>query len=164
MILDLPILIKECAPFVGSHTIHSIIMTESQGNPYVIYDNTTKKSYTLSSLDDAITTARIAVSEGHNVDLGLMQINSSNLSAYNIDIENIFDPCTNISTGALILKGGYMRAVRAYGSGRKALLSALSEYNTGSLKKGFRNGYVKKILSKSITLRTTPISAITKKN
>lgn len=149
MIIDLVALIEECAPYVGVQTIQSIIMTESQGNPYVIYNNTTKKSYTLFSIDDAITTARIAVSEGHNIDLGLMQVNSSNLPYYNVNIESIFDPCTNIATGAMILKSGYDRAVRAYGLGNKALLSALSAYNTGSLKKGFNNGYVRKVVSRA---------------
>jgi type IV secretion system protein VirB1 len=76
--------------------------------------------------------------------LGLAQINSENLSALGLTVEQVLDPCTNLRAGAAILSEGYARAMKVHGPGQQALQAALSAYNTGTLTRGFSNGYVAK--------------------
>ena len=55
----------------------------------------------------------------------------------------MFDPCTNLTAAASVLKDNYTRA-RDAGT-VNPLQAALSEYNTGSRDRGLRNGYLGKI-------------------
>jgi type IV secretion system protein VirB1 len=71
-----------------------------------------------------------------------MQVNSRNLAALGVTIEQVLDPCTNIRSGATILTADYAQAVRTRGEGQLALKAALSAYNTGDFYRGFANGYV----------------------
>jgi type IV secretion system protein VirB1 len=64
-----------------------------------------------------------AVGRGDSVDMGLVQINSKNLPALGLTVEQVFDPCTNMAAGAHILATGYQKA--------GSLGGALSIYNTG---------------------------------
>jgi hypothetical protein len=81
---------------------------------------------------------------GYRVDIGLSQITDRDLPAFGLTIEQAFDPCTNVRTGGIILAGFYGRAVQQFGEGQRALMAALSGYNTGDLQRGFANGYVGK--------------------
>jgi type IV secretion system protein VirB1 len=74
--------------------------------------------------------------------MGLMQVNSSHLADYRLQIAQLFEPCTNLSVGADILTRSYKRAAVRFGDGQRALMAALSQYNTGDFEAGFRNGYV----------------------
>jgi type IV secretion system protein VirB1 len=71
-----------------------------------------------------------------------MQVNSRNLATLGVTVEQVFDPCTNIRSGATILTANYAQAVRTRGEGQPALKAALSAYNTGDFYRGFANGYV----------------------
>ena len=71
-----------------------------------------------------------------------MQVNSRNLAALGVTIEQVLDPCTNIRIGATILTAEYAEAVHSRGEGQPALKAALSAYNTGDFYRGFANGYV----------------------
>nr|WP_283204860.1 transglycosylase SLT domain-containing protein [Bathymodiolus heckerae thiotrophic gill symbiont] len=78
--------------------------------------------------------------------MGIAQINTKNLKKYNISIEEAFDPCTNIKVGAAILTDNYQRALESGMKGQGALHAAISEYNTGSIVNGLKNGYVQKVI------------------
>ncbi|WP_224014137.1 lytic transglycosylase domain-containing protein [Paraburkholderia tropica] len=142
-------LMQQCAPDVGPVTMAAIIRTESGGVPWRIGDNTNGSSYTLPTKELAIARATELVNAGHNLDLGLGQINVRNLRSLGLTIDQVFEPCANITAAARVLTWGYQRAVKAYGPGQKALLAAISTYNTGSLTAGFDNGYVQHVTANS---------------
>ncbi len=144
-------LIAMCAPDVAPQTVQEIIRVESSGNPLALNVNRLPGQQTAPRPPRAATAeqaARIAleyIEAGHTVDMGLMQINSANLSWLGIELDElptIFNPCANIAAGAAILTDSYERAAREFGAGQAALQAALSAYNTGNFSNGFSNGYV----------------------
>ena len=135
-------LILACAPDVAPQTVQEIIRVESGGNPLAININGATLARPAIVMADAVKLASSAMAAGYTVDLGLMQVNSANLSKLGYTVEQMFDPCTNLKAGAAILTANYGRAVERHGPGQKALKAALSAYNTGSFERGFRNGYV----------------------
>jgi type IV secretion system protein VirB1 len=149
MLLDLPALVQQCAPQVGPVTMHAIIRTESGGNPWIIGDNTTAGSIRPATKAEAVDVAKDLIGKGHNLDIGLGQVNSRNLAGLGLSVDQVFDPCTNLAASAAILTDNYRRAVKTHGKGQQALLAALSAYNTGSLVRGFGNGYVQKVVNNS---------------
>ena len=138
-------LILQCAPDVAHSTMAAIVKVESGGHPWVINDNTVKGSSKFSSKDEAVTEAKKRIALGRSIDMGLAQINSSNLKRLNLTVDQVFDPCTNLNAGSKILIEFYARAASKYGPGKEALFHALSGYNTGSLYKGEK--YVRRVVS-----------------
>jgi type IV secretion system protein VirB1 len=96
----------------------------------------------LGAFEEAAKITEQYIARGYSVDLGLMQVNSRNLAALGVTIEQMLDPCTNIRGGAKILTADYVAAARTRGEGQRALEAALSAYNTGDFYRGFVNGYV----------------------
>lgn len=138
-------LIAQCAYNTHPDTVKAIIQVESAGNPFAIgvnYGGSNKRKP--NNISEASRVARSLLAEGKNIDMGLMQINSANMTRFGLSPETIFDPCTNIRVGTKILSSNYAQAVQIYGPGETALRAALSAYNTGSMVKGLRNGYVAK--------------------
>ena len=137
-------LCAQCGPSVNPSTTKAIIQVESGGNPYAIGDNTLKKSFFPKSKKEAVQLASYLLSQGHNLDMGLMQINSQHLRAGKFSLNDIFDPCRNIAIGADILSDFYRGNDR--GEARNVVLfKALSAYNTGSAWRG--PGYINRILN-----------------
>ncbi len=111
----------------------AVVNVESGGWPLTIHDNSAGRSYTFRARRQAATTANALLAAGHNVDLGLAQINSSNLSGLHLSPAQVLDPCINLRAGATILRRAYAAAVERFGAGQAALRFALSAYNSGSL-------------------------------
>lgn len=143
-------LASQCAPTVAPETLYAVIATESQGNPFAIGINGGKRlERQPRNRGEAVATARMLLSQGANIDLGLGQINSANLSWLQLSIEDAFEPCANIRAAAKVLSSNYKAALAA---GHEAPLgAALSAYNTGSMTKGYRNGYVAKVFKNAPT-------------
>lgn len=134
-----------CAANVAPVTLEAIVRVESGGNPLAINVNHLAGPQPHPDTPaEAVATAQRYVALGYSVDLGLMQVNSRNLAALGLSMEQVLDPCTNLKAGAAILTASYADAVRSRGEGQGALQAALSAYNTGSLSRGFANGYVAK--------------------
>ena len=132
-----------CAANVAPVTLEAVVRVESGGNPLAINVNHLPGPQPRpATLAEAVATAESYVVRGYSVDLGLMQVNSRNLTALGISIEQVLDPCANVKAGAAILTANYAEAVRSHGEGQGALQAALSAYNTGSFYRGFENGYV----------------------
>jgi Transglycosylase SLT domain len=146
-------LAAQCAPSVAPETLYAVITTESQGNPYAIGVNTGRRlERQPKSYGEAVAAAKMLLTQGANIDLGLGQINSSNLAWLQLSVEDVFEPCANIRAAAKVLSSNYKAALAA---GHDAPLgAALSAYNTGSMTKGYRNGYVAKVFRNAPT--TTP--------
>jgi type IV secretion system protein VirB1 len=138
-------LASQCAPSVAPETVLAIIQTESSGEQFALNVNGGKQPARQTSAADAAATARRYVAAGYSVDLGLGQINSRNMRWLGLTWETVFDPCTNVAALARVLTTNY-NAVKAGRDPQTALRVALSMYNTGSQTRGFRNGYVAKVI------------------
>jgi type IV secretion system protein VirB1 len=125
-------LLHGCAPRVAPATIAAIVLYESRGNPYAIDDDTERKSYFPRTAAAASALAASLLRRGHNIDVGLAQVNVSNFAAYGLTATSAFDECKNLRAGAAILVDRYRSAVRRYPLARLALLHALCAYNSGS--------------------------------
>ncbi|MCJ8029945.1 lytic transglycosylase domain-containing protein, partial [Shinella yambaruensis] len=131
-----------CAPNVAPATIEQIITVESAGDPLAINVNGGRLERKPESPADAAKMVYQYIANGHSVDMGLMQVNSRNLAALGYTVEEMFEPCTNISAGSRVLTQFYSAALRDYPDQQRALTAALSAYNTGNFIKGFENGYL----------------------
>ena len=137
-------LASQCAPSVAPETVLAIIQTESKGEPFALNVNGGRQPASQGNAADAAAIARRYVAAGYSVDLGLGQINSRNMRWLGLTWETVFDPCTNVAALGRVLTSNY-NAVSAGRHPQTALRVALSMYNTGSLTRGFRNGYVAKV-------------------
>lgn len=137
-------LLQQCAPNVGERTMTAIVRVESNAYPLAIYDNTTRRSFSPHTIHDAMTTARALLDAGHSVDLGLAQVNASNLPRLGINVRDAFDPCTNLRGAATILETDYEAAANRFSPGPYALRRAIGAYNSGSIYAG--DDYVDRIL------------------
>lgn len=138
-------LASQCAPNVAPQTVTAIVQTESRGRPFALNVNGARQPARQTNAADAAATARRYVAAGYSVDLGLGQINSRNMRRLGLTWETVFDPCTNIAALGQILSENY-RGVAGGRHPQTALRLALSMYNTGSPSRGFRNGYVAKVV------------------
>jgi len=149
MILELATIValaRQCAPSVAVETLVSVVHTESRFNPYAIGVNT-KGVAAPHPIDaaSAATAARSLIARGYNIDLGLGQINSSNLKWLDLSVEDAFDPCRNLAAAARVLSSNYLSVARSSQSTEAAIAAAMSMYNTGSRSRGFGNGYVGRV-------------------
>lgn len=143
-------LIVSCAPNVHPHTMSEIVRVESRGNELAINVNRVKRQpRKASNRDEAIATARRYIAMGYSVDMGLSQINSRNLAALGMSVEEAFEPCANLKAGARIISDAFTGTSRMPGGEQEALQRALSAYNTGSYSRGFLNGYVARYYARS---------------
>lgn len=137
-------LCAQCGPAVSPVTTQAIIKVESGGNPFAIRNNTTRKSYAPKTKIEAIRLATTFLAQGHNIDIGLMQINSQHLKPMKLTLPELFAPCTNIRVGTSILADFY-HLHDTIPDKNQVLFRALSSYNTGSAWRG--PGYINKILA-----------------
>lgn len=141
---DFLALAGRCAPGVDAFTLMAIATVESSLHTLVINDNSTGKSTSFSSIEEAVGTVDALLQEKHSVDVGLMQINSANFSKLGLTAESAFDPCRSVRAASLILGSRYHGGETAE-ERQWSLRGAISAYNTGSLRRGFENGYVHKV-------------------
>jgi type IV secretion system protein VirB1 len=135
--------LSQCGPAVAPATTRAVIQVESGGNPLAIGDNNLRKAFAPETKREAVRLATQLISQGHSVDLGLMQINSQHLTPMNLSLDDLFDPCRNVKAGTVILASFY----RQYPNKDPGLtlFNALSAYNTGRAWRGA--GYVNRILA-----------------
>lgn len=137
-------LIQACAPSTPVPVAQAIIKTESGFNPNAIGVNYGGKPIKQpKSYSEAVIKAKQLINSGQNIDLGLAQINSSNLKWLGLSIEQVLQPCTNLKAMQFILYDCYKRSGES-GLGTK-MQRAFSCYNTGNHRKGFANNYVNKV-------------------
>jgi type IV secretion system protein VirB1 len=149
-------LASQCAPSVAPETVLAIVQTESSGEQFALNVNGGKQPARQTNAADAAATARRYVAAGYSVDLGLGQINSRNMRWLGLTWETVFDPCTNVAALARVLITNY-NAAKPGRDPQTALRVALSMYNTGSQTRGFRNGYVAKVVGNAGIANTTTL-------
>lgn len=136
-----------CAPAIPPETLTPLIRVESGFDPLAINVNGEPRiKVRARNAGEAVAAARRLIAKGRSVDLGLGQINSANLRWLGLSVEAAFDPCRNLSAAATVLNDGYRRA-RGASNPQGALRIAFSYYNTGHPERGFRNGYVAKVIA-----------------
>jgi len=133
----------QCGPSVDPSLTKAIIRVESGGNPFAIGDNTARRSYFPVSKADAVQLAGYLLSQGHNLDMGLMQINSCHLGKKRLSLDDLFDPCENIKFGTSLL-AHHFRMHSGDPDNSQVFFKALSAYNTGSAWRGPE--YINRIL------------------
>jgi type IV secretion system protein VirB1 len=151
-------LAERCAPAVAAQTLSAIALAESGFNPLAIHVNRGASSVlSPASRAEALAAAQSLQAAGANFDLGLLQINISNLRRLRLTLDDAFDPCRSLAAGAAVLKADYVD-VRATGPDPQAALRrALSRYNSGDDARGFRNGYVTRVVRAAARLDGAPI-------
>jgi len=117
-----------CAPQVAPATLAAIARTESGFDPLAIGDNTEHRAYHPAAKLEAIALAAQLAAEGHDLDLGLMQINQRNFGWLGLAVSDAFEPCRSLAAGA-------------------AVLTALSRYNTGKSSSPVGMAYARRVLS-----------------
>jgi type IV secretion system protein VirB1 len=134
-------LLMMCAPAVDPVTMAAVVKQESAGHPWVINNNTTKKSSNFRTRAEAVAAASSAIQQGDSVDMGLAQINSQNLPALGLSVDQVFDPCINLAAAAQILSAAYTKS--------GSLVGALSSYNTGRADSSRGFAYAQKIFAQA---------------
>jgi hypothetical protein len=147
-------LLETCAPNSDPRIFASIAKVEST-DPYdpnyfpntnAIHDNLTGKSYYLKNTGDAIALAQTLVARGRgSVDLGVVQVNSSNLRAQGgslqFSVADAFSPCTDLQMGEKILVSSWNTAlahVGVNGGIYPVMFATASVYNSNTLYKAQR--------------------------
>lgn len=143
-------LATRCAPSVSVNTLAAVAHTESGNDPWALRDNTTGTSIRPDTLDEAQLDASQLLARGDSVDIGLMQINSGNLSALRMTATDALDPCASLTGGAAVLRAAY-GSKNADTDQNVSLLLALSRYNTGTPFKGIMNGYARTVVENTET-------------
>lgn len=140
-------LVSRCAPEISPVTMRYLINIESGFQPFSLNINrkVQSQSFTFKDALSAMAMANKLIKQGENIDMGLGQINSTTMQRLGLSVADIYDPCTNLTASAEVLKQCYKRALRIYPAGQVALTHALSCYNTGNFKGGLANGYVAKL-------------------
>jgi type IV secretion system protein VirB1 len=152
-------LAQSCAANVRVSTLEAIARSESALYPYVLSVNRphqlarrqgwNRGIITLesqpASLEEAIAWTHWLLAQGITVSIGLLQVNSEHAAIFHLMPDQLFDPCTNLRSGAALLSATYAATARIHGAGFAALDSALSYYNTGSPTAGLTNGYVQQV-------------------
>jgi type IV secretion system protein VirB1 len=151
-------LAERCAPAVAAPTLSAVALAESGFNPFAINVNHgAPLARPPASRTEALTMAKALLASGANLDLGLLQINVANLPRLGLSLDDAFDPCRSLAAGATLLKANYT-AVRAQDlAPQAALRTALSLYNTGDQSRGFRNGYVTRVLNAAARVSGAPL-------
>ncbi len=146
--MDFNTLAAECAPLVSTQTMAAIVKTESQFKPFAININgDVVLERQPETKEEAVVTANWLIDNDYNIDMGLGQVNSKNLTWTKLSVADAFDPCKNLGASATILKSNYVSASKKMPDQQAALQAAISAYNTGSFTRGFANGYVQKVVA-----------------
>ena len=126
--------VQACSGPVAPATMSAIIGTESSGDPWAIFVNGMGPagSMRFPNKQAAIAAATHYIRQGYKVDMGLAQVDSENLGMLHLTVSQAFNPCTNVSAGAVIMAGAYIQALKAgYPAGVQALTHGFEAYNSG---------------------------------
>ncbi|EJX0511889.1 lytic transglycosylase domain-containing protein [Salmonella enterica] len=118
----------QCAVSVHPDTVSAIAQTESGLRPLAIGVVGQAKGIYPANINDALAHVARLKAEGKNYSIGLMQINKSNFSRFNVTEEQLFNPCENLKVFEKIFTDCF------WGGG--TLKRALSCYYSGNYERG----------------------------
>lgn len=139
------VITSSCSPNVHPMIVNAIVKTESSFNPFAIGVNrgAGRLARQPKNYAEAVAVAKRLLANGANFDMGLGQINSANMRWLGLSVEEAFHPCTNLKALQTVYLSCYKQAGDS-GNGTR-MQRAFSCYNTGNTRKGFSNGYVRKV-------------------
>lgn len=133
-LLLMPSLLAALPPELERY-FQAIRQRESAGHPWSIFDNTAHRSYRLGSRAEAEKLARELVARGHNLDLGLYQLNWHwQGRRANLTLDNVFDPAVNESVARSVFAEFHAAARAVYASAEDAIRMAVGAYNNGKVR------------------------------
>ncbi|CAH6619206.1 transglycosylase SLT domain-containing protein [Salmonella enterica subsp. enterica serovar Muenchen] len=118
----------QCAVSVHPDTVSAIAQTESGLRPLAIGVVGQSKGIYPANINDALAHVARLKAEGKNYSIGLMQINKSNFSKFNVTEEQLFNPCENLKVFEKIFTDCFL--------GGGTLIRALSCYYSGNYERG----------------------------
>lgn len=143
--IDLSALIDQCVNPRHKVVMEAIVKVESKGNPLVLGLN---KGYKLKTQpkdqEQAKAWAEFLEQHDYNFDVGIAQVNITNVHKYGYKAIDMLDPCLNLKIASDIFDKNHQAAM-ATNNSANALQKAISAYNTGNFINGFKNGYVDKV-------------------
>jgi len=128
--------------------MEAVAAKESRFDPLALHNNTRKVTVYARDVASAVLQARKWIDAGESVDLGLMQIHTSNLAPLGLTLERAFEPCASLGAGAEILRAAYDKGSTP-AERDAALLIAYSRYNTGRTLDGVINGYAPDVMRRT---------------
>ena len=150
MLAEFALIAATCAPNVHIDTLSALIKHESAANVFAIGINKGKRLATQPvTANEATDIALELIKKGTDFDAGLAQINVRNWSWLGLNATTVFNPCTNLKAAQTVLSDCYSRALKQHQDQQDALRAALSCYNTGNFERGFKNGYVNKVIAQA---------------
>jgi type IV secretion system protein VirB1 len=153
-------LAAKCASDISFSALEAVAAKESRFDPLALHNNTRKMTVYAKDLASAVLLARKWMNAGDSVDLGLMQIHTSNLTPLGLTVERAFDPCASLGAGAAILRAAYDKGSTP-AEREAALLIAYSRYNTGRTLDGVINGYAPDVMRR-VNRDLTPLPSETR--
>lgn len=144
--LALPVLIHQCVPSAVQPYMSAIVQVESKGNPLAMnLNNGYQLQFQPKSEDQAKKWISALEQKHYNFDVGLAQVNNKNAIKYGYKSTDLLNPCINLKVASDILIQNYKDALVHSKHNSDAMQKAISAYNTGNFRSGFRNGYVHKV-------------------
>ena len=154
MILSLAIaagLADKCARPVARETLLSVFYNESHFDTLAIGDNTDRRSIHPRTRNEAVAIAQELIARGHNIDMGIGQVNSRTAPRLGLTVYSAFDACANMAAASSLMASNYKRVAKG-GTPQQSLAAMLSMYNTGNSWRGFGNGYVGRVYRVAATI------------
>jgi type IV secretion system protein VirB1 len=147
---------RTCLPESDRRTVTALVRTESNFNPYALSLNRPESLAQRAgwppgrlylkrqphTTAEARRWAEELEQQGMTLSVGLMQVNRE----HGESLTALLDPCRNLQIGWRVFAAAYAQAAQQLGAGQPALRRAISLYNSGSPRTGFRNGYVSRVL------------------
>jgi type IV secretion system protein VirB1 len=110
----------------------AIKQVESGGRPFAILDNATGKSYFLADEAAAVAKAKSLLDLGHNIDMGLMQLNSIHLKRPGVTVDNVFSLAIQDTISRAIFNEFWTLSKAQNGDNDLAVWRAVGAYNMGA--------------------------------
>lgn len=145
-------LIQECAPSIHPATVATLVQVESSADPYAIGVVGMTLTSQPTKLSEAVSVSESLLEQGYNISLGLGQINIHNFDGLGLDLNSVFDPCTNLKAAEEVLNSCYSRAQQEFSNAQEALKASLSCYYSNNFTRGFEpdddngNSYIDRFL------------------
>ncbi len=159
--MDLVTMIMACSLYSDYSTINAMVQTGSQNQALMITTEGGNPTV-FPSATQAVNFANAEIQQGHNVNIGLMQIPSRWLSNYNVTPTDLMLPCKNIQIGSRILLDAQHQCAQTTTNVSAASSCALSMYKTGDATAG--SAYAQNVIKFAnanpfVNPETTPTAA-----
>lgn len=154
--MDFAAMAKLCAPTNDERLLARIATVESGFDALAIGVVGGRLQRQPRTLTEALATVASLKAAGWNYSLGMMQINQKNFARFGLTPDMAFDPCVSLRVAGAILQECQKRA----GGADTAEGDALSCYYTGNLKRGYRLGYVARVLGADPNHDANTMSAV----